>query len=288
MKDKTCIVTGANSGLGKETALGLAKLGARVVMVCRDRERGEAARGEIIAASSNPSVDLLLADLSAQESVRKLAQEVEATYPRLDLLVNSAGGVFMQREMSADGVEYSLALNHLGPFLLTNLLLNLLKASAPARIVNVTTRLGDKVAIDFEDQQFETRRYGGFQAYTETKLAGMLFTYALARRLEGSGVTANCVHPGVFKSNFGSQGMPAIMRALNVVVRPFMAEASEAAQRVLYVATAPELEGVSGKYFGDKAELTSPKQSYDVAAQERLWEISERMTGPVTSSASPA
>jgi NAD(P)-dependent dehydrogenase (short-subunit alcohol dehydrogenase family) len=288
MDGKISVVTGANSGLGKETALGLAKLGARVVMICRSRERGEAARAEIVAASGNQSVDLLLADLSAQASVRRLAQEVEATYPRLDLLVNSAGGVFMTRATSADGIEYSLALNHLGPFLLTNLLLDRLKASAPARIVNVTTRLGNNIAIDFDDQQFEKRRYSGFQAYSETKLAGMLFTYALARRLEGTGVTVNCVHPGVFKSNFGSEGMPAVMRVLNVVVRPFMAEADEAAARVLYVATAPELAGVSGKYFGDKAEMTSPKQSYDVAAQERLWEISERLTGLVTSSASPA
>lgn len=288
MKDKTCIVTGANSGLGKATALGLARLGARVVMVCRDRARGEAARQEIVAASGSQSVDLLLADLSSQQEVRRLAQEVEAACPRLDLLVNSAGGVFMERRESADGIEYSLALNHLAPFLLTNLLLERLKASAPARIVNVTTRLGANTAIDFDDQQFVTRRYSGFQAYSETKLAGMLFTYALARRLEGTGVTVNCVHPGVFKSNFGSEGMPGFMRALSPVVRFFMAGPEQAAQRVLYVAAAPELEGVSGKYFGDKAELTSPKQSYDAAAQERLWEVSERLTGLVTSSAVPA
>ncbi|MBI5670961.1 MAG: SDR family oxidoreductase [Chloroflexi bacterium] len=279
MTGKVTLVTGANSGLGKATALGLAKLGARVVMVCRSRERGEAARQEIIAGSGNPAVDLLLADLSSQAAVRQLAQDFKATYPRLDVLVNNAGGVFMSRSVSADGIEYSLAFNHLASFLLTHLLLDVLKASAPARIVNVTTRLGNTVAINFDDLQFEKRPYNGLRAYSETKLANILFTYKLARQLQGTGVTVNCVHPGVFKSNFGSEGMPAMMRVLGALFRPFMAEAEQAAQRVLYVVTAPELEGVSGKYFGNRQELTSPQQSYDEAAQERLWQVSTALTG---------
>lgn len=279
MKDKVVLVTGANSGLGKMTALGLAKMGATVVMVCRSQERGEAARKEIMAAIGSSSVDLLLADLSSQQSVRQLAQDFKAKYQRLHVLVNNAGGVFMSRSVSIDGIEYSLAFNHLAPFLLTHLLLDVLKASAPARIVNVTTRLFANSAIHFDDLQFEKRRYSGFQAYTETKLGNILFTYELAPKLQGTDVTVNCVHPGIFKSNFGSQGMPAFMRILSALSRPFMATAEQAAARVLYVATAPELEGVSGKYYADKKELTSPKQSYDEAAQERLWQVSEQLTG---------
>ncbi len=277
MRGKICIVTGANAGLGKATALGLAKLGATVVMVCRNKERGEAARKEIIAASGNQAVDLLLADLSSQQSIRQVAQDFKAKYQYLHVLVNNAGGVFMSRSVSADGIEYSLAFNHLAPFLLTNLLLDVLKASAPARIVNVTTRLFANSAIHFDDLQFEKRRYSGFQAYTETKLGNILFTYELARKLQGTGVTVNCVHPGIFRSNFGTQGMPGFMRVMSAFARPFMATAEQAAERVLYVATSPELEGVSGKYFADKREITSPKQSYDEAAQERLWQASERL-----------
>ena len=279
MKGKICIVTGANSGLGKATALGLAELGATVVMVCRSQERGEAARSEIVAAAGNPSVDLMLADLSSQQSVRQLAQDFKARYQRLDVLDNSAGGVFYTRSESVDGIEYALALNHLASFLLTNLLLDVLKASAPARIVIVTTRLRSSAGINLDDPQFEKRRYNGFRAYTESKIANMMFTYALARRLEGTGVTVNCVHPGVFKSNFGSQGAPAAMRALTPIFRLFMPGAAKAAERVLYVATSPELEGVSGRYFGNKVELTSPRQTYDEAAQERLWQISAALTG---------
>ncbi|MFN8376784.1 MAG: SDR family oxidoreductase [Anaerolineae bacterium] len=279
MQGKICLVTGANAGLGKATSIGLARRGARVVMVCRNRERGEAARSEIIAASGSQTVDLLLADLSSQQSLRQLAQDFKARYPRLDVLVNNAGGVFMQRQVTADGLEYSFAFNHLAPFLLTHLLLDVVQASAPARIVNVTTRLTGGSAMNFEDLQFERRTYSGFQSYTETKLGNILFTYALARRLQGTGVTVNCVHPGVFRSNFGSEGMPAPMRVIVALSRPFMAAAEQAAERVLYAATAPELEGVSGKYFGAKKELTSPRQSYDQAAQERLWQVSEQLTG---------
>jgi NAD(P)-dependent dehydrogenase (short-subunit alcohol dehydrogenase family) len=282
MKNKIVLVTGANSGLGKMAAIGLAKMGATVVMVCRNRERGEAARQDIIAASGSSSVDLLLADLSSQHAVRQLAQAFKATYQRLDVLVNNAGGVFMSRSMSVDGIEYSLAFNHLAPFLLTHLLLDVLKASTPARIVNVTTRLFANSAVNFDDIHFEKRPYNGFHSYTETKLGNILFTYELAKKLEGTGVSVNCVHPGIFKSNFGSEGMPRVMRVMSAIMRPFMPSAEKAAERVLYVATAPELDGMSGKYYGDKKELTSPKQSYDGAAQERLWRVSEELTGLAT------
>lgn len=277
---KVALVTGANSGLGKATALGLARLGAAVVMVCRDAGRGEAARADIVAASGSRTADLLLADLSSQAEVRRLAQEFRAGHDRLDVLVNCAGGVFWTRQESADGIEYSLAFNHLAPFLLTNLLLDTLTASAPARVVNVTTQPGRRAAIDLDDIQFTRRPYSAFRAYIETKLANILFTYELARRLAGSGVTANCVHPGIFKSNFGSgAGQPAAMRLLTPLSHRFMAEPERAAERVLYLAAAPEMAGVSGKYYGDRQELRSSPQSYDEAAARRLWEVSAALTG---------
>ncbi len=277
---KVALVTGANSGLGTATALGLARLGAAVVMVCRDAGRGEAARADIVAASGSRTADLLLADLSSQAEVRRLAQEFRAGHDRLDVLVNCAGGVFWTRQESADGIEYSLAFNHLAPFLLTNLLLDTLTASAPARVVNVTTQPGRRAAIDLDDIQFTRRPYSAFRAYIETKLANILFTYELARRLAGSGVTANCVHPGIFKSNFGSgAGQPAAMRLLTPLSHRFMAEPERAAERVLYLAAAPEMAGVSGKYYGDRQELRSSPQSYDEAAARRLWEVSAALTG---------
>ncbi len=280
LSGKTCLVTGANSGLGKATASGLAKLGATVVMVCRNRERGEAARSEIVGASGNPAVDLMLADLSSQQSIRQLADAFKAKYPHLHVLINNAGGVFYTRMVSADGIEYSLAFNHLAPFLLTHLLLDVLKASAPARIVNVTTRPWPNTVIHFDDLQFETRKYRGYQAYGESKLGNILFTYELARRLQGTGVTVNCVHPGVFKSNFGrsNEQQPWFMRVMEPLSRLFMAEAEQAAKRVLYLATSPDVEGVSGKYFANKQEIKSPPQSYDEAATQQLWQISAKLT----------
>lgn len=280
MKGKTCIVTGANSGLGKFTALGFARMGATVVMVCRSRERGEAARTEIMAASGNQSVDLLLADLSSQAAVRQLADAFKAKHQPLHVLVNNAGGVFYDRSLTVDGMEYSFAVNHLAPFLLTNLLLDVLKASTPARVVNVATRLAGNTTINFDDLQGE-RSYSGMAAYSQAKLAVIVFTYELARRLAGGGVTVNCVHPGVFKSNFGqnNERQPILFRILNPLFKLFMADAEQAAERVLYLATSPEVEGISGKYFADKKEIKSPKQSYDTAVAQRLWQVSEELTG---------
>lgn len=279
MQRSVCLVTGASSGLGKATALELARQGAGVILVCRDAARGEATRQEISDLAGSQRIELMLADLSSQQDIRQLAQEVRAAHSRLDVLVNNVGAVFMTRRESVDGLEMSLALNHLASFLLTHLLLDTLKDSAPARIVNVTTRLFKRNAIHLDDLQFQARPYSGFQAYRETKLANILFTFALARRLADSGVTANCVHPGIFKSNFGSQGMSAPMRILTALTRPLMPSAQRAARRVVYVATAPELAGVSGKYFGDRKEMAAPPQAYDHTAQERLWALSEALTG---------
>jgi NAD(P)-dependent dehydrogenase (short-subunit alcohol dehydrogenase family) len=272
------MVTGANSGLGKATATGLAKLGYHVVMVARNRERGEAARQAIIASSDNPHVELLLADLAVQESIRDLAAAFNAQHDRLHLLVNNAGNSFMSRLVSADGIEMSLAVNHLAPFLLTHLLLDTLKVSAPARIVNVGTRLN--TAMDFDDLQWQKRPYAGLAAYAQSKLGNLHFTLALAERLTGTGVTVNCVHPGVFRSNLGSSGgpQPWWIMLMTGMAQPFLTPAEKAAERVLYVADSPNVEGVSGRYYGDRVELTPPPQVMDRAARERLWAISEALT----------
>src|SRR5271155_4595310 len=202
MSGKTCIVTGANSGIGKETALGLAQMGARVVMVCRNAEKGEAALEEVRRESGSSQVDLLIADMSSQASVRALADQIQRKYPRLDVLVNNAGGSASAATLSVDGIEMTLATNHLGPALLTLLLLDLLKASAPSRIVNVSSSEAQSPArLEMDDLQFQRRKYSATAAYAQSKLLMNTFTFELARRLAGTGVTANCLHPGVVATN---------------------------------------------------------------------------------------
>lgn len=276
---KIALITGANSGLGKATAEGLVKQGYTVVMVSRNRERGEAARQEIAALNPNTPVDLLLADLASQDSIRQMAEAFKAQYGHLHLLVNNAGNSYMTRQTSPDGIEMTLAVNHLASFLLTHLLLDTLKASAPARIVNVGSRVN--TAMNFDDLQFETRPYQGFAAYAQSKVGNLHFTFALAERLQGTGVTANCVHPGVFRSNLGQRSGPSPwwLDFLTGLSKPFLTPAEKAAERVLYLATAPEMEGITGKYYGNRVELPAPAQTLDPAARQRLWELSESLTG---------
>jgi NAD(P)-dependent dehydrogenase (short-subunit alcohol dehydrogenase family) len=276
---KIALITGANSGLGKATAVGLVARGYRVVLVARHPERGEAGRREIMAASGREAVDLLVADLASQSAIRALAETFNARYPQLDLLVNNAGNSFMTRQTSPDGIEMSLAVNHLAPFLLTHLLLDTLKASAPARIVNVGTRLN--TAMDFDDLNWERRPYRGLAAYGQSKLGNLHFTLALAERLAGTGVTVNCVHPGVFRSNLGSSGGPSPrwLAWVTTLSKPFLPAAEKAANRVLYVATTPELNGITGRYYGNHVELPVPPQVLDPTARERLWGISTGLTG---------
>lgn len=249
-------------------------MGATVVMVCRSRERGEAAQAAISADSGNPAVDLLLADLSRQGDIRRLAEAFKAKYQHLHVLVNNAGGTFYTRSVTEDGLENTFAFNHLAYFLLTQLLLDVLKASAPARIVNVSTRLFNSTKINFADLQSE-KKYSGLQAYSQSKLANILFTYELARRLAGTGVTANVLWPGIFKSNFGrnTPGVPLLFRILGPLVWPFLTSPEKAAETPLYLATSPEVEGVSGKYFANKKGIKSPAQSYDEAVARRLCKL---------------
>lgn len=276
---QTVLITGANSGLGKASAKALARLGATVVMVCRNPAAGEAARQEIIAETGSSHTDLLLADLSSQADIRQLAAAFRNRHKNLHVLVNNVGGSFPQRRVTTDGIEYSLAVNHLASFLLTHLLLDVLIASAPARVVNVGTRLN--TAIDFDDLQFEKRPYRGLQAYSQSKLGNLHFTYELSRRLQNTGVTVNCVHPGVFRSNLGKdEGDEGLfLRLISFLGALVLPDADQAAKRIVYLATSPELSGVTGRYFAGQRQIQSPPQTYDVAANQRLWQISERLTG---------
>ncbi len=275
MTDKTCLITGGNSGIGKATALGLARMGATVVIVSRDKERGEAALADIIAKSGSRNLELMLADMSSQDSVRRLASDFKARHEMLHLLVNNAGVYLTRRITTADGLESTFAINHLGPFLLTSLLLDLLKASAPSRIVNVSSDAHNGAKVDFEDLQGE-KEFSGWHAYGQSKLAMILFTHELAKKLDGTGVTVNSAHPGVVRTNFANNN--GLVTFGFRLMRPFFISPKSAAKRILYVATSPDLEGVTGKYFTKMHEAKSSQESYDDDSAKRLWQISEQLT----------
>ena len=282
MSGKICIVTGANSGIGKETALGLAQMGARVVMVCRNAEKGKAALEEIRRESGSSQVDLLIADMSSQASVRALAEEIRQKYPRLDVLVNNAGGGAPARQLSADGIEMTLATNHLGPALLTLLLLDLLKASAPSRIVNVSSSEAQHARLDMNDLQFERRKNRGVASYRQSKLLMNTFTFELARRLAETGVTANCLHPGAVATNIWSAAAPLILKPIIkpiiAVVKPFMLTSRQGAAVSLYLATSPEVAQVSGEYFVKSKPAKSNPLSRDPKLMAEVWRCTEKMT----------
>ncbi len=279
MNNKICLVTGATAGIGLVTARELARTGATVVGVGRNPDKSAAVAQHIREQTGNPNVEFLLADLSAQKDVRALAQEFRQRYARLDVLVNNAGAVYLNRQESADGLELTFALNHLSYFLLTNLLLDMLKASAPARIVNVSSRAHIRTAgLNFDDLQ--TRRgYMAMDVYGKSKLCNVLFTNELARRLASANVTVNALHPGLVATNFFlNNGW------LGQLARPILNLISispdDGAKTTLYLATSPQVEGVTGKYFDDQQrEAPSSKASYDQAAQLRLWQVSEQLTG---------
>jgi len=279
MNGKICIVTGANSGIGKETALGLAQVGARVVMVCRNAEKGRAALEEIRRESGSSQVDLLIADMSSQASVRALADQIQQKYPRLDVLVNNAGRGAPPGTLSADGIEMTLATNHLGAALLTLLLLDLLKASAPSRIINVSSSEAQHARLEMNDLQFERRKYRGVAAYGQSKLLMNAFTFELARRLAGTGVTANCLHPGAVATNIWSANhLPLIVKLILAVVKPFMLTSKQGAAVSLYLATAPEVAQVSGEYFVKSKPAKSNPLSRDPKVMAEVWLCTEKMT----------
>jgi NAD(P)-dependent dehydrogenase (short-subunit alcohol dehydrogenase family) len=279
IQGKTCLVTGATSGIGKEIAMGLAKMGASVVLVGRDKSRCEEAAKEILhrVGEAGPAVTWLLADLSSQSSIRALAREFKQSHRRLDVLVNNAGVFKARREMTSEGLEYTFAVNHLAPFLLTSLLLDLLKSSGNARIVTTSSIAHRGARIDFEDLQFSRKKYSGIRAYGQSKLANILFTKELARQLNGSGVTANSFHPGGVRTRL-AQGNPWYYRLVWYAVAPFLISSEKGADTGIHLASSEELQGVSGKYFVKREERSPSAEAQDAEAALRLWEVSQELT----------
>lgn len=277
MQGKTCLITGANAGIGKAAAIGLAQRGARIVLLCRSEPRGRAAMAEIERRSGNGSLDLLVADLASQRQIRAAAEEYLRRFDRLDVLVNNAAVLaWRERRLNEDGLEMTFAVNHLAPFLLTGLLLDRLKDCAPARIVTVASGAHRKAELDFDDLQNE-RGYSPFDAYSRSKLANVYFTYELARRLEGTGVTANCLHPGVVSTALFREMRPW-QRVAIWLGRPFLLKPQTGADTAVYLASAPEIEGVTGRYFEKRKQVPSSPVSYDTDVARRLWEVSDALT----------
>ncbi len=276
MKGKICLITGSNSGIGKETAIGLAKLGATVVMVVRSQERGEKAKADVIEKTGNKSVDLLLCDLSLMSSIKDFARKFKAKYDRLNVLINNAGAVFDKREVTSEGFERTLAVDYLGPFLLTHELLDMLKAGHPSRIINVSSGLHKGGSVNLADLQSE-KNYKGMKVYSNTKLMLTMFNYELARRLEGSGITANSLMPGFVATNLGRSNGSLRSSLLFTLVRPMQISAKKGAETSIYLASSPNVECVSGKMFKEKKEVNSSPISYNEILRKELWEKTETL-----------
>lgn len=282
LSGKTCIVTGANSGIGLETARGLARMGAHVVLVCRNVEKGRTALTEIQRGVPTARLDLLIADVSSLASVRTLAAQLLEKYPRVDVLINNAGTAIPKRTLSADGIEMTVAGNHLGAFLLTLLLLDRLRASAPSRIVNVSSEAQRRAQLDMNDIQFEHRKYSSIGAYGQSKVLMNACTFELARRLEGTDVTANCLHPGVVATNIwngGEADQPLFFKLLVRVFKPFMLDSKKGAEVSLYLAASPEVAKVTGEYFVKSKPAPSNPIERDPKVAAEIWQWSEKMTG---------
>ena len=290
MDGKICLITGATSGIGRAAAVQLAELGATVVLGARDSNKAVATVDQIRQQTGNNDIEYLLADLSSQQEVRRLADEFKTRHQRLDVLINNAGALMLTRQQSVDGIEMTFALNHLNYFLLTNLLLEMLQASAPSRIVNVSSDSHRNASMNFQDLQPQSRAidgttggfpaepYGGYRAYGQSKLANLLFTYELARRLEGTGVTANGVHPGLVATRFLATNNGVRGRVFNFFVRLMARSAEKGARTVTYLASSTDVKDVTGKYFVDEVAELSSQASYDQEAAQRLWEVSEELT----------
>jgi NAD(P)-dependent dehydrogenase (short-subunit alcohol dehydrogenase family) len=280
MHGKTVLITGANQGIGKATAMALAAEGASLVLVCRnaDKARGAIADIERAGGAGAPKVELLVGDIGSQADIRRVAAEFKTKHQRLDVLINNAGVIVTSRRTTVDGLEETFAINHLGYFLLTDLLVDVLKASAPSRVVSVSSEAHRSGRMTWDDLQFATRKYSAIGAYGQSKLANILFTRELARRLEGSGVTANCLHPGVIASGFGST-YGGFAKILAKVASPFLASPEQGARTSVYLASSAEVEGITGKYFDKCKERRPAATALENGAPERLWTISEELTG---------
>lgn len=273
---RICVITGANRGIGRATAEGMAELGASLILVCRRIEEGDAVAREI-TAKGLPTPAVVGADLSSQASIRLAAAEIQAQHPRLHVLINNAGIIPPRREVTLDGLEMQFAVNHLAYFLLANLLLPQLRAGAPSRIVNVSSGAHTHASIDFDDLQSE-RGYDPKDVYSRTKLANLLFTYELSRRLGPTGVTVNALEPGIVATRMLADYM-GVSRDERSVDSTFGATPAEGARTSIYLASSPAVAGVTGKYFARKKPISSSRQSYDEAAARRLWQVSERLAG---------
>ena len=278
IEGKTCVITGATSGIGLTAAHALAALGARLALVGRDRTRGDAALSELRSRAPRLQAEIRYADLSRLDEIRRLGAELTAALPRIDILINNAGALFQRRSLTADGMERSFALNHMAYFVLTEALRQRLVASAPARIVNVASEAHRGAALDFDDLQLE-QNYRGLTAYNRSKLCNILFTRELARRLAGTGVTANCLHPGFVATRFGDENGGLFRVGLAFAKRLFAISPEQGALTSVHVATSPAVEGISGKYF-DKCALATPSPAAeDDAVAQRLWQESARLAG---------
>jgi NAD(P)-dependent dehydrogenase (short-subunit alcohol dehydrogenase family) len=275
MQGKRVLITGANSGIGKEAAVALAAQGAQIVMLCRSRQRAEAALAEIIQRSGNDQIEIVLADFASLASVAQAAETINQRYQRIDVLLNNAGAYFSTRETSQDGYEMTFAVNHLAPFLLTKLLLPTLEASTPARIINVSSDAHRFTGMNFK-QLHNPSRYQGLIVYSRSKLANVLFTYALAEQLKDRNITVNALHPGVIASNFAAGGSDVFAFIIESV-RRFMITPEQGAQTSIYLASSPEVAQTTGKYFEKSKERRSSAASYDRASQQQLWQLSEEL-----------
>jgi NAD(P)-dependent dehydrogenase (short-subunit alcohol dehydrogenase family) len=283
-KPKIFLITGATNGIGKAAAQAIAAQGGHVVIAGRDARKTEAVAAELRRTSDSPDIDYLLADLSSMAEVRRLAAEFTARYDWLDVLVNNAGAFFMRRQETVDGLEMTFALNHLSYFLLTNLLLDMLKASAPARGVNVTSAAESNAKLDWDDLQLK-RKYRGFEAYALSKRFNLYFTYELARRLEGTGITVNAVHPGTVATGIWANPFGPLSGLAKPFTRLAMRSPEQGAETVVHVATAPEVAGVTGRYFADRQAHYSSRASQDPEAARRAWQVSGTLCGHHQSSA---
>ena len=278
MKGRICLITGANSGIGKETAIGLAKKGAQVVMAVRNLERGEKARTDVIEISGNKAVDLLRCDVSLMSNIRQFAKEFDAKYPKLDVLLNNAGAVFNKRSMTDEGFERTLAVDYLGPVLLTHELLPTLRKGGPSMIVNVSSGLHKNASINLSDMQSE-KSYDGMKVYSKAKLMLMMFTYELARRLEATGITANAVMPGFVATNLGKNSDSLLSSIMFRMVRPMQIGAEEGAATSVYVCSSGEVKGKTGKCYEKGKEVNSSPLSYDRELQSKLWVKTNELLG---------
>ena len=277
MNNKLCVITGANSGIGFETTKALAQKGAYIVMVCRNEDKAEAARQQIIDETSNPGIDIVLCDFAIQSEIRDAAENIKSNYDKVDVLINNHGFLASEREETVDGLEKTFAVNHIGYFLFTNLLLEPIKASDYARIINVSSQAHRAGEFDPENLQL-SENFNPTKAYSNSKLFNILFTKELAHRLVETNVTANCLHPGTVASNFANSAS-WIMKTLFTIGKPFMSSPRKGAETSIYLAVSPDVENVNGAYFKNKKATTPSKTARDADAASQLWKMSEKLCG---------